>query len=134
MVTWRSLLALTAPHDEPREQIQDRRQIELAAAADDELRRVADPPLIRRGRREVAIEQIGCDRLIVIAHRRHLVALAEPRLQARFLHQAHDPFAADMLVLLEEILVDARTPVALVALGEGRPHQHSQSTVVARMR
>ena len=55
------------PHDEPREQIQDRRQIELAAAADDELRRVADPPLIRRGRREVAIEQIGCDRLIVIA-------------------------------------------------------------------
>ena len=69
-----------------------------------------------------------------IAHRRHLVALAEPRLQARFLHQAHDPFAADMLMLLEEILVDARTPVALFALGEGRPHQHSQSTVVARMR
>ena len=37
-----------------------------------------------------------------------------------------------MLVLLN--LVDARTPVALFALGEGRPHQHSQSTVVARMR
>ena len=55
-------------------------------------------------------------------------------LQARFLHQAHDPFAADMRVLLEEILVDARTPVALFALGEGRPHQHSQSTGVARMR
>ena len=30
--------------------------------------------------------------------------------------------------------MDARTPVALFALGEGRPHQHSQSTVVARMR
>jgi hypothetical protein len=30
-------------HDEPRKQIQDRRQIELAAAADDELRRVPRP-------------------------------------------------------------------------------------------
>ena len=61
--------------------------------------------------------------------------MRSPRNPVRFiLHQAHDPFAADMLVLLEEILVDARTPVALFALGEGRPHQHSQSTVVARMR
>ena len=46
-------------HDEPGEQIQDRRKVELPAAADDELRRVADPPLIRRGRLKVSVQEIG---------------------------------------------------------------------------
>ena len=46
MVTCRSFTALDGPgDDEPREQIQDRREVELAAAAapDDELGRIADP-------------------------------------------------------------------------------------------
>jgi hypothetical protein len=34
-------------YDEPREQVEDHRQIELAATADDELRCVTDPALIR---------------------------------------------------------------------------------------
>ena len=63
-----------------------------------------------------------------------LVPLAEPRLQPVFLHQAHDPFAAHVLVLLEQILVDARAAVAMLALLERRPHQHFQSAIVARMR
>ena len=42
----------------------------LPLLADDELGGVADPALIRRRRRELAVEQIGRDRLVVIAHRR----------------------------------------------------------------
>ena len=56
------------PHDEPREQIQDHREVELAGAAgaDDELGRVADPPLIRRVGLKSPVEQIGRDGLVVI--------------------------------------------------------------------
>ena len=61
-------------HDEPGVEVQDGRQIQLGAAADDELRRVADPALIGPLGRELAVEHIGGDRLIVIAHRRR----AEP--------------------------------------------------------
>ena len=65
-------------------------EIELAAPADDELGRVAHPSLIRRRRRELAIEQIGRHGLIVIAHGRQLEPLPRPRLQAVGLHQADD--------------------------------------------
>jgi hypothetical protein len=44
----------------------------------------------------------------MIAHRRQLVAFMEPRHQPVLPHQSYDPFAADVLVLLEQILVDAR--------------------------
>ena len=135
MVRWRSLTALTAhPHDEPGEQIQDRRKVELPAAADDELGGVADPPLIRRGRRKVSVQEIGRHRLIVITHRGELVPLAAPRFQPVFLHQAHDLFAADVLLLLEEILVNARAAVALLARLKRRPHQHGQPAILACMR
>ena len=96
-------------HDKPGEQIQDRREIELPATADDELSCVADPPLIRCGRLKVSVQEIGSRRLIVITHRRALVPLAEPRLQPVFLHQAHDPFAADVLLLLEDVSVNLET-------------------------
>ncbi len=39
--------------------------------------------------------QVGCDRLIVIAHRRAAVALAQPRLQSLAAHQPSDVLAAD---------------------------------------
>ena len=70
------------PHDEPREQIQDRREVQFAAAADDELGRVADPPLIRGVRFELAVEQIRRDRLVVIAHGGYFVTLPGPCDQA----------------------------------------------------
>ena len=122
------------PDDEPREQIQDRGHIEFAAAPDDELRRVADPALIRRGRRELPIEQIGRDRLVVVAHGGHFVALARPRLQTVFLHQPDHALAAHVLLLLDEIFVNARAAVPLLARAERRLHQDLQSTVLARMR
>ncbi len=42
-------------HDEPGEQIKNRREVELPGPADDELRRVADPPLIRRVRLKLPV-------------------------------------------------------------------------------
>ena len=113
--------------------MQDRREIELPATADDELRRVADPPLIRRDRLKLPVQEIGRDRLVVITHRRARIALAEPRLQPVFLHQAHDPFAADVLVLRDQVFVNARAAVALLARRKRRPHQHFQPAIVARM-
>ena len=73
-------------HDKPREQVEDDRQIEFAAPPDHELRRVADLPLIDGRRRELPGQEICRDRLIVFAHRRRLEPLADPRLQAVFLH------------------------------------------------
>src|SRR5258708_374471 len=95
--------------------------------------RVADAPLIRRIRLELAVQQIRRDRLVVITHGGQLVAFAVPRPQAVCLHQARDPFAADVLVPLDEILVDARAAVPLLALVERGPHQHAQSAIVTGM-
>jgi hypothetical protein len=64
-VRCRSLTALTA-HHEPREQIEDRREVQLAAFPDHELRRVADPAPIRRVGRELPIEQIRGHGLVVV--------------------------------------------------------------------
>ena len=54
--------------DEPGMQIHDGRQIQLGAAADEELRRVADPTLIRTLGDEPSLEHTAGDGLIVIAH------------------------------------------------------------------
>ena len=92
MVTCRSFTRADGPpHDEPRAQIQDRRELQFAAAADDELGRVADPPLIRGVRLELAVEQIRRDRLVVIAHGGYFVTLPGPCDQAFFLHQPDRP-------------------------------------------
>ena len=112
--------------DEPREQVEDRRQIQLAALADDELGGVADPAPIRRVGRELPVEQIRRDRLVVIAHRRAFEAFPRPRFQAVLLHQPNDPLAADADLLLEQIFVNARAAVPLLARVERGAHQHPQ--------
>src|SRR5207245_10823473 len=58
------------------------------------------------------------------------VALAAPGRQPAFLHQAHDPFAADVLVLLDQVLVDAGAAVPLLTLLERRSHQHDQPAII----
>ena len=112
--------------DEPREQVEDRRQIQLPALANHELRRVADPAPIRRVGRELPVEQIRRDRLIVIAHRRAFEPLPGPRFQPVLLHQPNHALAADARVLLEQILVNARAAVPLLARVKRRAHQHPQ--------
>ena len=65
--------------DEPGEQIQDGREVEFLAAADDQLGGVADPALIRGVGLKPLGREIGGTGLIVIAHRRDLVPLAGHR-------------------------------------------------------
>jgi hypothetical protein len=79
---------------------------------------IADPPLIRRRRRKLPVEQIGRDRLVVIAHRGHFVPLACPRPQAVFLHQADHALATHAFLLLDEIFVNAGAAVPLLARAE----------------
>ena len=108
-------------HDKPRVEIQDGGEIQLAAAADDELCRVADPPLIGRGRLELTIEQIGSHGLVVIAHRRALEPFTDPCFQSVFLHQPDDALPAHAYVLLEQILVNRGLPYRrLLASNEAR--------------
>src|ERR687895_676856 len=94
-------------HDEPRVQVEDRRQVQLATLADDELGGVADPALIRRVCRELTVEEIARHRLIVITHGRAREPFPDPRPQSVFLHQPDHALATDAFLLLEEILVNA---------------------------
>src|SRR5205823_5938569 len=66
-------------HHHPREQVEDHRQVELAAAGED-LGDVAHPALVGPLRLEAPVEDIGRHRLVVIAHRRAPVALAHASL------------------------------------------------------
>jgi hypothetical protein len=121
-------------HDEPREEVEDGREIELAAAADHKLRRVADPSLIRSRRLEPTIQEIGGHRLIVIAHRGALEPRPSPRLKTVFLHQTNHALATDALVLLDQIFVSPRAAIPLAALIEGCPHQDAQPAIGLRVR
>jgi len=119
---------------EPREQIQNHREIELAAAADHELRRVADPTPIGGRGMKLLVQEVGRHRLVAIAHRGRLETLARPRLQAVFLHQAHDSLAADADAILDEILPHSRTAVSLAAGFERGAYPHPQLTILQRVR
>jgi hypothetical protein len=91
------------PHHKPREQIENRRQIELPAAAHDEFGRVAHPALIGGVRGEVLIQHIRRDGWVMVAHRRARESSPHPRFEAFFLHEPHAPAPH---------AADHRTPVA----------------------
>jgi len=111
MTRWRSLAAHGPPHEEPRVEAQDGREVELSTAADNNLRRVRHLSLVRGVGDKLLCQHVGRDRLIVLAHRR----LFEPRphapLGALDLHQPHDAFAADQLAGVDQVFVHPRTPV-----------------------
>ena len=110
-------------HDKPREQVEDRREIELAAGPDDKLRRVTDLALIRARCLERLPQEIVRNRLIVIADRRVLVPLPRAGPQLFLLHQPHDSVAAHADVLLDQIFMHARAAVVAATPVEGRAHQ-----------
>ncbi len=62
--------------DKPRVEVEDRGEIQLAAPANHELRRVADPPPVGTRRLELPIEHIRRDRLIIVVERKRLRARA----------------------------------------------------------
>ena len=68
---------------------------------------VADPPLIRRRGRELPVEEIRRDRLVVVAHRRAFEAFPLAGLQAGLPHQTDHPFATHGLVLRDQVTVNA---------------------------
>jgi hypothetical protein len=121
------------PAHVPREEVQHDRQVELAAGANHKLGRVSDPALIGGHGLELPIEDVGCDRLIVLAHRGVLVPTALSGLQPVFLHQPHDALSTHVLLELDQVLVDPRAPVPLLALRKGGLHEDLQATVVARV-
>src|SRR5712692_4158950 len=122
------------PDDKPGEQVENGGKIQLAALADDELRRVADPALVHCRRRELPIEQIRGHGLVMIAHGRDCEPLAHPCFQALFLHQSDHALAADVFLLFEQILVDTRAAVPMLAPLKRRPDQHFQAAIVTGMR
>ena len=99
---------LRSTDDKAGEQIEYRREVQLAAGPDDKLRGVPDPSLIRPRRLERLLEEIVGDRLVVIADRRVLVPLPHAGLEAVLLHQSHDAFAADANLLLDQVFMHAR--------------------------
>jgi hypothetical protein len=56
----------------------------------------------------------------MIAHRRDFVPLAHPGFQALFLHQSDHALAAHVLLLLEQILVNARAAPMLLPSNDAR--------------
>ena len=109
-------------------------KIKLGAAADQELGGVPDPPLIGPLGRELAVEDIAGDRLIVITHRRGAEALPHPGPEPLRLHQPRDPLPADRNALLDQILEHPRAPVCAATPLMRGPNQDAQLTVAQGMR
>src|ERR1035437_1889339 len=85
-------------------------------------------------RLEPAVQEIRRHRrLIVIAHRRTLEPLPSARLETVFLHQADHAFATDVLLLLDQILVNAGAAVPLPALVERGAHEDAQTSIGLRV-
>ena len=115
MTRWRSLMALTA---------QNRREIQLPAAANHELGRVPDPPVVRRVRHEVLREHIRRDRLVMIAHRRTFEAFPHPRRETFHLFQPNHALPTDPMALVPEVTVNAGTAVGAATRLMRGPNQH----------
>src|SRR5262245_18783437 len=120
-------------HDETGVQIQDRGQVQLAAAGDHKLRRVPDPELIRNSRLEALPQEIARHRLVVVTHRRGLETLARPRHQPFKAHQARHTLAADLDLLLDQVLPDPRAAIALPAPLKRRSDQDTKASILLGM-
>ena len=83
----------------------------------------AQPTTNRENRSRIAA------RLVVIAHRRAREARAHARPQAVFRHQPDHAFAAHPHLLLEQVAVNPRAAVPVLAGVERRVHQHLQPAI-----
>src|SRR3954447_7079388 len=117
--------------DVPRVQIQNRGNEQLRAAADQKLRGVADPPVIRAVGGELPIQHVGGDRLIVIAHRRPLVSAPCPHHDPLLAHQASDALLADPLAVFDKIFPDARPAVGPTTGVVRGSHAHAEMAIAA---
>jgi hypothetical protein len=74
------------PHHKARVQVENGREIQACAACDDELRRVADSPLVGLIGPELPGEHVCCNRLVMLAHGRDTEPFAHTRPQTLFSH------------------------------------------------
>lgn len=65
----------------------------------------------------------------VLAHRRALVAFADPSLEPFFLHQANQALAPDGCLPFAQIVVHAWTAVVAMAREERGAHQNLETVV-----
>jgi hypothetical protein len=70
----------------------------------------------------------------VIAHRRALQPFPRAGLQTVLLHQPNHALPTDALGLLEQVFMNPRTAVPVLARLEGRAHQHAQLPIALGVR
>src|SRR5712692_9679489 len=99
-------------HDEAREQVKNRGQVELAAGPDQQLRRVAYPTLVGRLRLELAVQEVCSDRLVVLAQGRHLESLARSCFQSVFLHRWCPDFCGKCEWRILPVTLSKKVPAA----------------------
>ncbi len=121
------------PNEESRVEVEERREIKLPAAADHELGRVPDPPLVRRIGDEVLPEHIGRDGLAMTAYRRALEAFAYSSNEAFCLFQPNHPLPTHSIPLLVQVVINPRTPIGAATRLMGGTNQHAQLAVPARV-
>lgn len=110
--------------DVARVQVEDRSEEAARAVADGDLRRVTHSALVGRVRLELPSEQVGRDRLLVLAHARRAVAPTHAPLEARSAHDPRHPLATHVLTSLREIVVHTRTAVGVATAGVGLAYEH----------
>ncbi len=115
-------------------QVENRREIQLPAAADHKLRRVPDPALVRRVGHKVLSQHIRRDGLVVITHRRALEAFPHPRREAFRLFQPNHALPTDPVALVPEIPVNAGTAVGAATRLMRGPNQHAQLPIALGVR
>ena len=115
--------------EEPRVEVEDRRQVERTTAANDELGRVANPALVRRLGHKVLAKHIRRDGLIMVAHGRTFEAFPHARREPLRPHQPHHPFAADGDALFDQVLVHAGAPIPIATGLMRRADQHAELPV-----
>jgi hypothetical protein len=126
-VRCRSLTALTAQpttNREKRSRIAAKYSFPLSPMTNS----VVSPTQRRFGSsgRELPVEQIRGDRLVMIAHRRAFEAFTGPRVQSVLLHQPNHAPAAHADLLLTQVFVNAWAAVPLLARVERGAHQDPQ--------
>ena len=100
-------------HDETREQIEHVRHIEPALSSPDPSD-VRDPPCVGRISTEVAVQEIGCHWITVLAIRRDGVSPPSVRMNPSFLHQPHYAFARTGHTLFGQFCLDASAAIDVV--------------------
>src|SRR2546430_2041737 len=102
-------------HHHARENVEHHRQIEPALCRPDR-RDIGYPLGIRSYGAKLSVEQVGSDRLLMVAVGGARTMLAWPRVQSMLAHEPGDPLAPAALSFSSQGGMNARTPIHLTIL------------------